>query len=183
LTKNPIVEVKLKADKAMTFEVGLVQSSVGGNNVTLTKAVKGDNTYATYKFDFTGKLAGKYDASKIDKVYLNFTPGWDAAGKYKGNVTFDYLKIGDAATAIKQIYNPTDLAVYPNPANNTIALKNMSSMNIQSIAITNISGQLVKTLKTYDGGQINVQDLRSGVYFVRVLSSDNTVNTLRFIKQ
>jgi len=59
----------------------------------------------------------------------------------------------------------------------------MSSMNIQSIAITNISGQLVKTLKTYDGGQINVQDLRSGVYFVRVLSSDNTVNTLRFIKQ
>jgi hypothetical protein len=183
LTKNPVVEVKVKTDETFTLSVGLVQSSVGGNDVTLTQSVNGDNTYTTLKFDFTGKLAAKYDPAKIDKVYLNFTPGWDAAGKYKGNVTFDYLKIGDAATAVKQIYNPDDLAVYPNPANNTISIKNASSMNIQSIAISNVSGQLVKTMRTFDGGQINVQDLRSGVYFVRVLSNDNTVNTLRFIKQ
>ncbi len=183
LTKNPLVSVKLKADKAMTFEVGLVQSSVGGNNVTLTKSVKGDNTYEIYLFDFTGKLSGKYDPAKIDKVYLNFNPGWDVNGKYQGSVTFDYLKIGDDATAVKNLYNPGDLAVYPNPANNTITLKNASSMNIQSIVITNISGQLVKSMKTYDGGQINVQDLRAGVYFVRVLTNENTVNTLRFIKQ
>ena len=183
LTKNPLVSIKVKADKAVTLDVGLVQSSVGGNSVTMSKSVKGDNTYATYLFDFTGKLAGKYDPAKIDKVYLNFTPGWDAAGKYQGNVTFDFFKIGDDATAVSQLYNPTDLAVYPNPANKTIALKNASSMNIKSIVITNISGQQVKQIKTYDGGQINVQDLRSGVYFVRVLSTENTVNTLRFIKQ
>jgi hypothetical protein len=183
LTKNPLVSVRLKADKAMTFEVGLVQSTVGGNNVTLTKSVKGDNTYATYLFDFTGKLAGKYDPAKIDKVYMNFTPGWDAAGKYQGNVTFDFLKIGDDATAVKQIYNPTDLAVYPNPAMTTICLKNAISKNIQTLAIVNISGQTVKQINNYNGAQINVEDLRSGVYFVRVMNQDNTLTTLKFIKQ
>jgi hypothetical protein len=183
LTKNPLVSVRLKADKAMTFEVGLAQSTVGGNNVTVTKSVKGDNTYTTYLLDFTGKFAGKYDPAKIDKVYLNFTPGWDAAGKYKGNVTFDYLKIGDDATAVKQIYNPTDLAVYPNPANNTISIKNASSMNIQGLAIVNMSGQIVKQINNYNGAQISVEDLRAGVYFVRVMNQDNTNSTLKFIKQ
>jgi hypothetical protein len=183
LTKNPFVSVKLKADKGMIFEVGLAQSSVGGNNVAITKGVTGDNNYQTFLFDFTGKFAGKYDPTKIDKVYLNFTPGWDAAGKYQGNVTFDFLKIGDDATAVRQIYNPTDLAVYPNPAMTTICLKNSVSKNIQTLAIVNLSGQTVKQIDNYNGAQISVEDLRSGVYFVRVMNQDNTTNTLKFIKQ
>jgi len=183
LTKNPIVEVKVKADEAFTLSVGLVQSTVGGNDVTLTQSVNGDNTYTTLKFDFTGKLAVKYDPAKIDKVYLNFTPGWDAAGKYQGNVTFDYLKIGDAATAVKQIYNPDDLAVYPNPAMTSICLKNAVSKNIHTMAIVNVSGQIVKQINNYNGDQINVEDLRSGIYFVRVMNQDNSLNTLKFIKQ
>jgi hypothetical protein len=183
VTKNPLVSVKLKADKAMTFSVGLVQSSVGGNDVTINVTVPGDNAYHVYNFDFTGKLAPKYDPAKIDKVYLNFNPGWDAAGKYQGNVTFDYFKIGDDATAVKQIYNPSDLAVYPNPAMTSICLKNAVSKNIQTMAIVNMSGQILKQINNYNGAQINVEDLRSGVYFVRVMNQDNTLNTLKFIKQ
>jgi hypothetical protein len=182
LTTNPLVRIKLKADAALTFSVGLVQSTVGGNDVTINVTVPGDNAYHEYFFDFTGKLAPKYNPAKIDKVYLNFNPGWDAAGKYKGNVTFDYLKIGDAATGINSIENPSDLAVYPNPTNSTIALKNISPQNIQSMTITNISGQLVKQIKYYDGSPVNVQDLRTGVYFLRVITGDNISNTLRFIK-
>jgi len=182
LTTNPLVRIKLKADAALTFSVGLVQSSVGGNDVTINVTVPGDNAYNEYFFDFTGKLAPTYDPTKIDKVYLNFNPGWDAAGKYKGNVTFDYLKIGDAATGLNRVYNPSDLTVYPNPANTTISLKNASSLNIQSIAVVNMSGQLVKQVSLYDGGPINVQDLRSGVYFLRVITGDNVSNTLKFIK-
>jgi len=75
------------------------------------------------------------------------------------------------------------MAVYPNPANTTIALKNISSMNIQSIALVNMSGQIVKQINNYNGDAINVQDLRSGVYFVRVMTQDNALNTLKFIKQ
>jgi hypothetical protein len=182
LTTNPLVRIKLKADAALTFSVGLVQSTVGGNDVTINVTVPGDNAYNEYFFDFTGKLGPKYNPAKIDKVYLNFNPGWDAAGKYKGNVTFDYLKIGDAATGLNRVYNPSDLTVYPNPANTTISLKNASSLNIQSIAVVNMSGQLVKQVSLYDGGPINVQDLRSGVYFLRVITGDNVSNTLKFIK-
>jgi hypothetical protein len=183
LTLNPKVSISLKADKPLTFQVGLVQSAVGGNSVTINVTVPGDGAYHTYNFDFTGKLAAFYDATQIDKIYLNFNPGWATGGYYKGNVTLDYLKVGDAATGVSRMYNPMDLAVYPNPANTTISLKNSSSMNIQSIALVNMSGQIVKQINNYNGDAINVQDLRSGVYFVRVMTHDNALNTLKFIKQ
>jgi Secretion system C-terminal sorting domain len=184
LTVNPKVSISLKADKPLSLQVGLVQSTVGGNSVTISVTVPGDGAYHTYNFDFTGKLAAFYDPKQIDKVYLNFNPGWATGGYYKGNVTLDYLKIGDAAlTGLNRLYNPADLSVYPNPAKTTIALKNSSSLNIQSIALVNMSGQIVKQINNYNGGSINVEDLRSGVYFVRVTTQDNALNTLKFIKQ
>ncbi|HEY3372376.1 MAG TPA: T9SS type A sorting domain-containing protein [Prolixibacteraceae bacterium] len=86
-------------------------------------------------------------------------------------------------TGLDLIPTQAELSVYPNPANNSIVLKNSSSFKIKSVSINNISGQLVKHINAFEESSINIQDLRSGVYFVHVITDGNIVNNLKFIKQ
>ncbi len=185
LKGNPFIQVKLKADKALTFQIGPVQVENGGNNIAQNVTVPGDNTYHIYTLDFTGKFGNNYDSTLIDKIYFNFNPGWAAAGKYKGNVTFDYLKIGDAAvpTGITQTATSGSLRVYPNPASTTIALTNVSASEVNTITITNMKGQIVKHIKTYNGGLINIEEFAAGVYNLSMLKTDNSISNIRFIRK
>lgn len=57
----------------------------------------------------------------------------------------------------------TNLAVYPNPANNTI---NLDIEGLQTVEIYNIAGVQVKVVETT--GVVDISDLNSGLYLVRV---------------
>jgi hypothetical protein len=185
MAANPYVQVKLKADAALTFQVGPVQVENGGNNIGQNITVPGDNEYHLYTLDFTGKFGNNYDSTQIDKFYFNFNPGWAAAGKYLGNVTFDFLKIGDDAvpTGITESLKSNAMVVYPDPALNSISIKNLSGGEVNHITITGMNGQIVKQIRNYNGGFIDVQDLAAGVYNLGVMKKDNTLSNLRFIKQ
>ena len=67
-----------------------------------------------------------------------------------------------------------EIYLYPNPAKNTITLKNASLAVVKSVVISNMSGQTVKRIEKYDGSVIGVGDLRPGVYFVRIIKVSNT---------
>ena len=108
LTTNPIVRIRLKASAGFTFNVGIAEADSLNNKVSINADVIGDDVYRTYSFDFTGLLDGQYLANQIDKVFFNFNPGWSAAGKYAGTVTFDFLKIGDAAAPLPQVTSITE---------------------------------------------------------------------------
>jgi hypothetical protein len=185
MKNSPFVQVKLKADQAMTFQIGPVQVENGGNNIAQNVTVPGDNTYHVYTLNFTGKFGNEYDSTLIDKFYFNFNPGWAAAGKYEGNVTFDYVKIGDAAvpTGISRNAVSAGYVVYPNPANSTIALMNVSAGDVINITITNMKGQIVKHINKYDGGFIKVEEFAAGIYNLSIRNRDNTVSNVRFVKQ
>lgn len=111
---------------------------------------------------------------------------WNEAGgeSWLSTIYSGFIATSDAViSGTDRIYNSSELAVYPNPANNYIDLKNSSSLNIKSVSISNISGQLVKNITSFNDGSINIQDLHTGIYFVQVITGDNTLNTLKFIKQ
>lgn len=67
------------------------------------------------------------------------------------------------------------LSVYPNPASQFITIE---GVDLLSIEITNLSGQVVKTILVNNDKQtIDVSGLRNGTYLVRVLSKEGiTVN-------
>jgi len=77
----------------------------------------------------------------------------------------------------------SEIVLYPNPARSEIVLKNISPEEIHSVTIMNMNGQMLKQIKTYDGGIINVEGLETGIYLVRIVQKNNTLNTLKFIKQ
>ena len=70
-----------------------------------------------------------------------------------------------------------NIKLYPNPVNNTLHID--SDVFIQQIKIYNMMGQQILETKELN---INVSNLKSGVYFIR-LNTMNTKTIKQFIKK
>ena len=70
-----------------------------------------------------------------------------------------------------------DFKIYPNPATNSITIKNAPESFAYSIY--NSIGSLM--IKGYDGSQIDISSLENGIYFV-VINSDNSKTQASFVK-
>lgn len=62
---------------------------------------------------------------------------------------------------------------YPNPTRSVIHLTNEINKNEISLYIYNLFGMLVKKLKVVDSDEIDVSDLKTGIYLLSVYNSDN----------
>jgi hypothetical protein len=72
------------------------------------------------------------------------------------------------------------LKIYPNPANSKITIE---SQQHELIEISNIQGQLIKTLATTGNKtNIDVSALPSGMYFVKV-KSENGIAVKKLVKK
>ena len=101
----------------------------------------------------------------------------------KSNFTYYRLKMVDTDKSIKYSEiisvnndcakkNKNTLLITPNPANNTIQVKEFNSKGI--MYIYDVTGRLVLTAAISEDGnqQINVADLTSGTYLVQVTSNE-----------
>ena len=77
------------------------------------------------------------------------------------------------------------IALYPNPANDVVNVQ-CSMYNVQLIEVIDVYGKLIRTVETMGTPslqtQINVSDLASGMYFVRV-TTEQGVATKSFVKK
>ncbi|MBR4582402.1 MAG: T9SS type A sorting domain-containing protein [Bacteroidales bacterium] len=75
-----------------------------------------------------------------------------------------------------------DVKIFPNPA--TDILNITSSETISEIEIVNTLGQVVKRIEVNsDNAVCDVDDLRSGVYVVRIHVASTTLSLRRFVKE
>ncbi len=78
------------------------------------------------------------------------------------------------------------LILAPNPAISsiTLSLRN-SNLEIQKLSLLSLAGkELIVPVRNIEGDfELNIEELASGVYFIKVQLSDNTTVTKRFIKQ
>lgn len=74
------------------------------------------------------------------------------------------------------------ITVYPNPTDNYITV---TGDNMQRIEVFNVLGQLQKTIVSLDPTRctIPVENLASGLHFVRVINLDGTVSEVKFVKR
>ena len=80
----------------------------------------------------------------------------------------------ESTTELRSLSTNTDISVFPNPVSNLLTVETSESINQASVY--NSSGQLVKQIRESNGGllQINVQDLESGMYVLKVETDNNT---------
>jgi hypothetical protein len=73
--------------------------------------------------------------------------------------------------------------IYPNPANNVLNIESKKQIEVSSINIYNTLGQLVLVVpNAKDIKAVDVSALKSGNYFVKILSDKGSSN-MKFIKQ
>ncbi len=84
-----------------------------------------------------------------------------------------------------QIQLQTQIKVYPNPAQNTITIEGADAfqgdIEITIFDVTHKKVVQIQNLVSSNSPQLNISNLRSGVYFIEIQTSTNTFKT-KFIK-
>lgn len=97
------------------------------------------------------------------------------------NITSDVVTFTTEPTSSVGDFNLAELTVYPNPVSSDLNIN--ASKVIEDVEIYNILGQrILKIMPTKSGTTIDVRDLSSGVYILKV-TMEGAVNTVKFIKE
>jgi|GEM_PF-2419802 len=145
---------------------------------------------ATNQFNYNKAWGGTGDetmpAFAFDPVYL-----WVAAGSTSsanGDVVstnhgaFDawIFSINYGTTGIESITND-ELRIYPNPVKDYLRFT-IDNLRFNKVEILDLSGKTIVNLKSSIVNQIDVSNLHSGVYFVKI-QTDSGVVTRKFVKE
>ena len=78
-------------------------------------------------------------------------------------------------------YTMQQIAVYPNPTENILHIRNSGAKTIKEIILYNLLGKKIITLQNPDSS-IDVSFLSKGIYLI-TFSLENQTTTLKFIKK
>jgi methionine-rich copper-binding protein CopC len=179
----------------MTFDENVV---LGAGNVKVVKAsdnttaltipvtasmVTGKTVSVTYTYDAT--LKNGLDKNTDYYVLVDAGVVKDAAANAFAGVTATTtwtFKTGkDFATDTDPVIdNSLEFKVYPNPFVDYVIVDNASELT--KVVITNIAGQVVKEVVTPDS-RIQLNELRSGVYFISLYQGNTVAKTVKIAKR
>jgi hypothetical protein len=128
----------------------------------------------TASVDLTGNLNYKIN------IELKQTPDQNTwlAGQYPAV----QINLTTATTSVNDVNLFLDaVSIFPNPAKNSIRLKNSSDLNVSRIKITNMIGKEVFTSK-FTKPEIEISNLNSGIYILTI-QSENKSKNIKFIKK
>lgn len=155
--------------------------------------------------DFTTRITG----SKVEFIFENINLPFDdenndgyVAFKIKtkstlalgntfsntANIYFDYnfpIITNTASTTIQRLGNQdfefsTNFTLYPNPVKDILHIKSTNVISVYSVSIYNPLGQVLQVI-TNPTEEINVTELKTGNYFIKVITDKGTSSS-RFVK-
>ncbi len=174
---------KVSEDKPAGAIVGEIEVVDYSENDTFTFEVFG----APY-FQDTGYAPAKFYVE--DMILKTLEPL--AAGPYPEVVTirvtdsegYEFEKQFDIAV-IKPTFIPGkttgDFAVYPNPVNNILKITNAE--HIKSAAIFDLHGKLISEISLSSTNEIDVSNILTGIYILKIKDASGSDFSWKFIKQ
>lgn len=136
-------------------------------------------TWTQYSYTVTG-LTGPTDAKFAFRYYV--TNG-GVNGSNSDIIGIDTFSV-DRPTASAQDFFASNFSIQPNPVNDIFTVTAKNSTAIQNVKVLDLNGRVVNEMNASgaDNTQVNISDLNSGVYFVRV-QTENGVGTSKIIKK
>lgn len=86
-----------------------------------------------------------------------------------------------ATTASLNDFSLEEFTIYPNPVKEKININGIESYENVTISIHNILGKQVKSIPNLKTNSINVEELNSGIYLIRIKNKSSS-KTVKFIK-
>lgn len=192
LLSNTEYQIRLKAHCSATNQsiyTGIVTFTTLAEGVTYTiTASTGDNGTISP----SGNVTVEEGASQLftitanngylieDVLVDNVSQGAISSYTFT-NVQANHTIFASFAAGIDENILQNTIFIYPNPANDILNVK--TTQRFEKVEITSLLGQLIYSQAiTEDNFQINIADLTSGVYFIR-LTGDNGMITKKFVKK
>jgi len=122
-------------------------------------------------------------ATSLGTYSVNITLADPASFSPFKTVTFILDKTPAGVSVIK---SQDDITLYPNPANDNVNVFFNADSKVKNIAIYNIIGKVMAVYRVTanNSANLNVENIPSGIYFVRFLNSyGSVVATRKFTKQ
>ena len=150
-----------------------------GNSATFT----GFNVYLNNEVKATGITATEFTITDIPNG--THTVGVEAVyGSQVSEIVTTSINVQNTGTGTLSVADGgNNVQLYPNPVKNTLTIERNNSDNV-TIELYNINGLLIGTTHTESRTTtLNVGELSSGSYFVKIIGTDKTPTVRRFIKQ
>jgi endonuclease I len=137
------------------------QTWTSSGNIDLS-GISGTNVYLAFQYTSSGTGAASSSKWEVDNILLTGTT--------------------QSSSSVKEIIS-NRLILSPNPAKDYITIE--SDSRIANYTILNTIGQTVleKNHIIDNKIEINISNLKSGIYFIRVFNTDAKINIERFIKE
>jgi glucose/arabinose dehydrogenase len=185
------------SSSTMTFPISEYSHSGGRCSITGGYVYRGStypNLVGAYLFgDVCSQEIGylKFENGSWNSTFESFSGNWVAFGEdingelYVSNLSGSIFKISDALLSIDENTQNT-ISIYPNPANTVLNIDFLGTAitNSTTINIFDIQGKLIKSIlkdniDTFTS--INISDLKSGFYILKVKSEDGKKATQKFV--
>jgi Fibronectin type III domain. len=177
---NVWYKVTVPASGSLTIETDAVSGSPLTDTVlsvfadcSTTTSVACDDDTGNGNFSkivLTGQTPGAILLVSVWK-YSTATDGAFQISAYDSSLVLATNEVKDAKNNIK---------VYPNPFNDVLNISDAS--NVKNVYVTDIAGRLVKTIAN-PGSQLQLGELKQGMYLVTLEMKDGSKQTLKTIKK
>ena len=139
------------------------------STITLTNSAFYTGPFSPVEVDFL-QVAPTTNSTTATLIFDNYIAKATATDNLLGNEAFS-SEIGGT------------LAIYPNPVKDVLNVKT-ETMNFESFQIYDVKGRVVKdVIVNQNSSQLNVADLESGVYMIKIVTDQGSSTTKKFIKQ
>ena len=172
ITSNTILENQIDG----TY-VGQLSSTDENTNVTHTYELVDTGNYpdnANFSIDGSILFANTLDYEQDSILIINIQSTNNLDVSYEKEFTINVLDdTTDNGTAIAKIQS-SDFRIFPNPASSQIRIQNKTNtVQISSITLIDVAGRAfnVSVKET-----INISSFESGVYFLRLVTTDGIIN-------
>jgi hypothetical protein len=145
-------------------------SDLGGGRIRFTQ--KNQNTSVNYYWNFGDNKYGV--GSTIEHQYsassANYTVSCQAIHKTANCSTTDSQNISVLISFV-EIDKKVDFSIHPNPSSSTINISGLPQNDLNDLLIFDFLGKEVFSQKVKGTLEVDLKDLKNGLYFVRVGST------------
>ncbi|MBQ4819516.1 Ig-like domain-containing protein [Aquimarina sp. MMG016] len=165
-------------------ENNLSNSNKSGRGALLASKNTSFNTNGTYVWDFNDFTAGDKVSLIVEHTSGNDVSFWSKEGNKKPQLVVTTNGSRRVEVLSSKETDKIKISMHPNPSKDVVFLRDFPSSTYQ-VNVYDFQGKEISTKKiNKDQSQIrlDVQDLESGLYFVKVFSSNKKALKTRFLK-
>ncbi|MBB6372160.1 T9SS type A sorting domain-containing protein [Chryseobacterium shigense] len=154
----------------------IVSDAVAGSirTLTLTRALTNSDTN-DYQMPYATTNSISFAGPRPATATTTVAPHGGTANVGYATASFTtVLGVNETEAASKKV------VLYPNPAKETVSIKNMDK--VKAIDIYESAGRKVRSVKP-EGENINVRDLKPGIYYFEITLKDGNLSYEKLIKE